>query len=251
MKLHILSDLHLEFAPFEVPETDADVVVFAGDIGTGLQGIELANRCGKQVIYVAGNHEYYGGALPKLTEKMREAAGPNVAFLENDEITIGGVRFLGATLWTDFRLFGDVQTDYCMMVAGEQMNDFRKIRCSPRYNRLSPWATLMMHRQTRYWLRRSLDSTFAGPTVVVTHHAPSIKSLQPQYRADPLAAAFISDLEELMGGERVAVWVHGHTHHCVDYPIAGTRIVSNQRGYPGEATAFGPELVIDVSGAFG
>ena len=251
MKLQLLGDIHLEFAPFEVPETDADVVVFAGDIGKGLQGIELANRCGKQVVYVAGNHEYYGGALPKLTEKMRDAAGPNVAFLENDEITIAGVRFLGATLWTDFRLFGDAQTDYCMMVAGEQMNDFRKIRCSPRYNRLSPRETLMMHRQTRHWLRRSLDGAFAGPSVIVTHHGPSIKSSEPQYREDPLAAAFISDVEELMGGAKVPLWVHGHTHYCVDYEIAGTRVMSNQRGYPDQETGFDPTLVVDIPDAFG
>ena len=148
MKLHILSDIHLEFAPFEVPETDADVVVLSGDIGKGFQEIELANRCGKPVVYVAGNHEYYGGAMPKLTEKMRDVAGPNVALLENDEVTIGGVRFLGATLWTDFRLFGEASIDHCMVVAGEQMNDFRLIRCSPKYGRQNPHVTAVIHRRT-------------------------------------------------------------------------------------------------------
>ena len=179
MKLQVLADIHLEFASFDVPDTDADVVARAGDIGTKLGGIELANRLGKPVIYVAGNHEYYGDALPKLTDKMRAAAGPNVAFLENDEVIIGDVRFLGATLWTDFRLFGDAAKDYSMLVAGERMNDFRKIRCSPKYNRLSPLATAVLHRQTRQWLRTALQRDHAGPTVVVTHHAPSIRSSGP------------------------------------------------------------------------
>ena len=251
MKLQVLADIHLEFASFYVPDTDADVVVFAGDIGTKLGGIELANRLGKPVIYVAGNHEYYGDALPKLTDKMRAAAGPNVAFLENDEMIIGDVRFLGATLWTDFRLFGEAAKDYSMLVAGEQMNDFRKIRYSPKYNRLSPLTTAVLHRQTRQWLRTALQRDHTGPTVVVTHHAPSIRSAEPQYRDDPLAAAFVSDVEELMDGRRVALWIHGHTHNCVDYEIAGTRVISNQRGYPDEPTTFDPALVIDTTDAIG
>jgi len=247
MKLHILGDIHLEFAPFALPDTDADVVVMAGDIGVGLAGIEWANRCAKPVVYVAGNHEYYGHAIPKLTDRMRSAAGSNVAFLENDEVVIDGVRFLGATLWTDFRLFGDAQFDHGMVVAGQSMNDFRKIRCSPRYGRLTPRVTEVMHRRTRFWLQRMLQSQHAGPTVVVTHHAPSIRSISAEYRDDPLASAFASNVEELADGTRISLWVHGHTHHCIDYPIAGTRVVSNQRGYPGEETGFDPTLVVDVA----
>ncbi|NQU20730.1 MAG: metallophosphoesterase [Candidatus Nealsonbacteria bacterium] len=246
MKLHVLADIHLEFAPFDVPDTDADVVVFAGDVGTRLGGIEWANRLEKQVVYVAGNHEYYGSALPELTEEMRAAAGPNVALLENDELIVGDVRFLGATLWTDFLLFGDASKDDCMDVAGKRMNDFRMIRCSPQGNRLSPPDTAVLHGQTRQWLRTALQRDHAGPTVVVTHHAPSIHSAEPQYLNDPLAAAFGSDVEELIDGDRVALWIHGHTHNCVDYELAGTRVVSNQRGYPRESTAFDPALVIDV-----
>jgi len=251
MKLHILSDIHLEFAPFDLPDTDADVVVLSGDIGTRLGGIEWANRLQKQVVYVAGNHEYYGNALPKLTDKMRETAGPNVAFLEDDEVIIGDVRFLGATLWTDFRLFGDAAKDYSMLVAGEQMNDFRKIRTSPQYSRLRPLTTAVIHHKTREWFRKALHREHAGPTVVVTHHAPSIRSAEPQYREDPLAAAFVSNVEELMGHDKAALWIHGHTHNCVDYEIAGTRVVSNQRGYPDELTDFDPKLVIDIPDAMG
>ena len=107
MKLHVLSDLHFEFAPFELPATDADVVVLAGDIDVGRRGLEVARAAGgRPVVYVAGNHEYYGHSIPGLTGELVAATrGAGIHVLENEAVVIGGVRFLGCTLWTDFAAF--------------------------------------------------------------------------------------------------------------------------------------------------
>ena len=107
MKLHVLSDLHIEFADFSPPETDADVVILAGDIGVGLDGIEwVARRFPKaSVVYVPGNHEFYGHDIG-LTDQLKAAAPADIHILNNDKLELDDIRFLGCTLWTDFKLHG-------------------------------------------------------------------------------------------------------------------------------------------------
>ena len=110
MKLHILSDLHLELTPFEPPATAADVVVLAGDIDVGWRGLDWAATAfaGKPVLYVAGNHEYYRRGIAEVDSalKAEAATSANVQVLQGDEIVLGDIRFLGTTLWTDFALHG-------------------------------------------------------------------------------------------------------------------------------------------------
>ncbi|HEX8693913.1 MAG TPA: metallophosphoesterase [Longimicrobium sp.] len=248
MKLHVLSDLHTEFAPFDPPHTDADVLVLAGDVGTGTKGLALAREWarGRPVLYVAGNHEYYRDAIPKLGERLAaEAKGSGVHFLENRAVELGGARFLGCTLWTDFDLYGDRM--YCAAQARAAMNDFRLIRKSPEFRRFHPGDARSLNLQSVRWLREVLEMPFAGPTVVVTHHAPSLRSVNPAYRDHPVTAAYASDLEWMLDGS-AALWIHGHTHYCVDYELGGTRVLSNQRGYPDEPVAgFDPALVVEVA----
>lgn len=250
MKIRILSDLHLEFAPFEAPAADADVVVLAGDAAPGLRGLEWARASFGEtpVVYVAGNHEFYRHATPKLTEDLaREAEGSTVRFLENGEVILHGVRFLGCTLWTDFDLFGERISSAAAAQAA--MNDFRLIRVSPKFRRFGPGDARTLHLRSVNWLHARLSTPFVGPTVVVTHHAPSIRSSAPERRRDPLTAAYASDLEWMLDGS-AALWIHGHTHHCADYTLGGTRVVSNQRGYPHEdAAGFDPAFVIELDGA--
>lgn len=252
MKLHVVSDLHTEFAPFSPPETGADALVLAGDTGTGLRGMELARgwaeALGKPVVYVAGNHEFYGEALPRLHEKLAAAAeGTEVHFLEDRAVVVGGARILGCTLWTDFDLFGNRVLDGA--AAQAVMNDFRKIRVSPDFRRFGPGDARSLHLRSLRWLRARLDEPFDGPTVIVTHHAPGLRSVAPPYRSNPVTAAYASDLEWLLDG-RAALWIHGHTHVCVDYTVGGTRVVANQRGYPDDPVpGFDPALVVEVPGA--
>ncbi len=223
--------------------------MLAGDVDVGMRGMEMAKRwsSARPVVYVAGNHEYYGEAIPRHTEKLAEAAREsNVFFLENRSAEMEGVRFLGCTLWTDFDLFG--ARAIAMAAAQAVMNDFRKVRVSPEFRRLHPRDLEVLHATSLRWLVARLDEPFAGPTVVVTHHAPSLRSCSPERRDDPVTAAFASDLEWLLDG-RAALWLHGHTHYNCDYSVGATRVVANQRGYPGEETGFDPSLLVEVPGA--
>ena len=247
MRIRVLGDLHVEFAPFDPPRVDADAVVLAGDTHVGVHGIRWAAEtfAGQEVIYIAGNHEYYGHAIPHLTLELRALAETcGVHFLDNNAVRVRGVRFLGCTLWTDFRACGDLHGS--MLAAQQQLTDYQRIRVSPAFRRLHPADTARWHAEAVRWLRRELAED-AGPTVVVTHHAPSLQSLASVFAEDPLNAAFASSLEGLVAESQAALWVHGHTHSCADYRIGNTRVISNQRGYPHEpAAGFDPVLVLEI-----
>ena len=159
---------------------------------------------------------------------------------------IDGVRFLAATLWTDFSATGN--TELAAAEAGECMNDYRRIR-TQGYRRLRPADTLGEHYLARAFLEDRLRQPFSGKTVVVTHHAPAMASIAPHHVGDTthLNAAYVNRLEHLMG-PAVSLWIHGHTHTSFDYDINGTRVVCNPRGYspvllnPG----FDPELTVEI-----
>lgn len=248
MRLHILSDLHLEFAPFEAPATDAEVVVLAGDVHPGKRGFEWIRETfpERPVIYVLGNHEFYGEEIPRLIDDLKQqAAGTNVHVLENDRVELGGAVFLGATLWTDFRLDGDRALSEDLAAFG--MSDFRCIRTPPSSRRFRPVDARRLHGQSRRWLEQELAKADHKPCVVVTHHAPSRRSVGPVFAHDPLNPAFASDLEALVASSGAALWVHGHIHYASDYGVGRTRVLNNPRGYPGEGVAgFNPALVVEV-----
>jgi predicted phosphodiesterase len=255
MKIRILSDLHNEFGRAELPPTKADVVVLAGDVDVGIRGVSFAQQLfGEQIVlYVAGNHEYYGHGIPALTHELRAAADrTNVRYLEKEAIVINGVRFLGTTLWTDFNLFGPARAAEAMTAAGLWLNDFRQIKNTLGQTRrfLNPEDALELHAECRTWLANHLAAPWNGPSVVVTHHAPSRSSVPRQHLNNVLSAAFTSDLEQLITEKAPDLWIHGHTHHCVDYRVGKTRVVSNQRGYPHEPVGgFTPGFVVDLFGA--
>jgi len=198
------------------------------------------------VIYVAGNHEYYLHALPELTESLKsETPGTRIQFLENKAVELAGFTFLGCTLWTDFALGGDAEA--AMRKAEVLMNDYRLIRFSLESRVLEARDTARLHRESVAWLADELPRHNPARTIVVTHHAPSPRSEAPYHSRSPLRGAFSSDLGALMERSGVALWIHGHTHYNVDYRIGPTRVLTNQRGYPGEpCRGFDPAMVIDV-----
>jgi Icc-related predicted phosphoesterase len=278
MKLLILSDLHLEFAPFE-PATDLvfDVVILAGDIHSpATRAIEWAMERfpGKPVVYLPGNHEYYDGNLDKTLAEARSAAeGSHVHLLDGDELLIDGVRFLGATIWTDFALAIETpegrvsDVPWAMKQAASVLNDYALIRTfdetaepgSLRHQqgrKLQAADTLRIHHAQRAWLQAKLAEPFDGRTVVVTHHAPHRGSLSAQYADDWVSGAFVSELPDDFF-EVPVLWVHGHTHQSFDYRFRGCRVVCNPRGYVRrmsgriENEAFDPGLIVDVPPAQG
>jgi predicted phosphodiesterase len=249
VKVQVLSDLHLEINPCDIP-VEGDVIVLAGDIHVGTAGIAWAKThfVGRPVVYVAGNHEFYRHLFPDLVSDLRaEADGSNVSFLENDVFVAGGVRFLGATLWTDFTLNGYARQEISMAAAKHGLNDFRAIKKASG-ELLRPSDVAEAYRQSIDWLRARLEEKYEGPTVVVTHHAPCIMSTHPQQRFDSLTSAFVSNQENLILDYQPTVWISGHTHYCADYRIGETHLISNQRGYSDldDTGGFDPSLVLDI-----
>jgi hypothetical protein len=211
MRLHILSDLHLEFEPFTPPAVEAEAVILAGDVSTGRNGLKWALKTfpHRPVIYVIGNHEFYGQKLQKLINELQELAdGTNVHLLENGSCRIGDVVFLGATLWTDFALNGNPVVSE--VVAQTSMNDYRRIRTLPRYSRLKPSDTRRLHMESRRWLEGQAIAHRGRKVVVVTHHAPSIESIPPAFAGDPCNPAFASDMSRFIVESEARLWVHGH-----------------------------------------
>ena len=166
MKLHILNDLHIEFEDFEPPATDADVVVLAGDIGVGMEGLRWAEDRfpDKQMIYVPGNHEFYHHDIA-LIEELKAQAPDHIHVLNDDRIIIDRVRFLGSILWTDFALFGEGERFFAMQTARQRMTDFSIIQNHGR--RFTPEDAIKLHTASRDWLTAMLGERFDGKTVVV------------------------------------------------------------------------------------
>ena len=248
MRIRALSDLHIDVGggplPAQIPqefEADCgeDVVVLAGDLAEGMLGLRWAVAAfpAKPLVIVLGNHEYYREEMSAYLAEYRSAVaefGGRVRLLEKDAVVIEGVRFVGATLWTDYALYGGTpqQVARAMQTALAPMLDYRRILvaeegAAPRY--LKPADTVRFHSAARQYVTLALASGDPRRTVVVTHHAPHRGSLAARYAEDLTSAAFVSDLGMLMG--RAALWIHGHTHTSFDYAVNGTRVVCNPRGY--------------------
>ena len=246
MRLLVLSDLHLEYAPYQPSQVDVDAVVLAGDISEGVDGILWAKSIFKvPVIYVCGNHEYHNNdfSMKEHMAAMKTAAAEsNVTLLDNEVKVFDGVRILGTTMWTDL---GEVRTVLPC--------DYDYIIVSHEPSRVPIHFTVdhqqMLFERNRKWLYSELAKPFFGKSVVVTHHAPSHRSLHPQHTGNPYNDCFITDMESLM--PEVDLWVHGHTHNNFDYQVGRTRVVCNPRGYPHplggwENRAFDPEFIVEI-----
>lgn len=238
VRLLILSDLHLEAGHFAAPETDADAVVLAGDIAVGLAGLRWARDSFKDlpILYVPGNHEYYGARLEPMAVELRSCAKElGIHYLDNDVIEVAGVRFVGSTLWTDFELFGSGPQAIgdALRAAKNYICDFLSIRFGTT-GLLRPEQTIALHREARSFIGEALARPFDGPNVVITHHAPSWASVVPRYQKEITSAAFASRLDHLV--EQANLWIHGHTHASIDTRIGANpsngRLICNPRGYP-------------------
>ena len=271
MRILILSDLHLELGNEFVVSDDIeyDLVVLAGDIRSpGHKAVGWAQRPstfgGKPVVYAPGNHEFYNRTMGSELAVMHDAAaGSNVNLLSPGSVVLGGIRFIGCTLWTDFRLpvggeqVGELESKApAMSAAKRSMNDYATIRLQDlggfrRHPRLLELAdTLAIHHAERAWMFDQLRTPFPGPTVVVTHTGSSVGSVAPKYAADWATPAFVSNLPDEFFAVP-ALWIHGHTHTRFDYRRGNCRIPCEPRGYrmrdgAWENPAFDGRLVVEV-----
>ena len=264
MRLLVVSDLHLETSPaWSFPEDLAsfDVAVLAGDIDCPLdRAIDpiAQSPCltDKPVVVVPGNHEFDSGVFQDVLAEgeARAAENPHVHLLHCRTAVIQGVRFVGATLWTNYELSGTTRAS--MILAGQEMPDHKVIRYrepSGHVSHFMPWHTRAEHKLDRAFIEAELASPFEGPTVVVTHHLPSRQTIGTRFVGNPLNPAFASELSPLIEASRPALWVHGHSHHSMDYRLGETRILSNPKGYGPfegkprtENAAFQAAMVVEI-----
>ena len=273
VNIQLLSDLHLESNPhFTVkPLPGADLLVLAGDIGSyqsdslltslGIADFGLARfsplsveRGGAgwptPVLFVPGNHEYDSLDFDDATARLRQACERlGIIWLERGTVQLGGARFVGCTLWSDFDALTaeSAQRGQITPLAQHQAREkaFRAANFYLKKNHPSRHGQPMLAEAVREeglasqaWLRQALAQPFDGPTVVVTHFAPSLLSADPRYGLSPGTAGFCNALDDLLPLARL--WLHGHLHCPNDYVRHGCRVVANPLGYArkGEQAAF-------------
>ncbi|MHC8334262.1 metallophosphoesterase [Pseudomonas sp. LB3P25] len=253
MRIALLSDIHLSVNALPFPDVDADIVVLAGDISRPTTAIEWAKSCPVPIVYVAGNHEFYGSDLISTYEHLnRLSQGTQIHVLERSEYVHNGVRFLGCTLWADYRLF-DSAEDRAQGIdlATKLMRDFTHIKISPDFPDLfSPAISQLIFLQTVAWLEDCFTRNRTIPTVVVSHFAPTRLSISPFFEGSPINSSYVSDLEDRIKDWQPALWLHGHTHGSFDYQVGKTRVICNARGYAKEGINENPQFndsyVIDL-----
>jgi len=240
MNINFMSDLHLEFDHKSDDFWNAlksgtypygDVLILAGDITikNRTRWIDLIAMNFKQVIYVFGNHEYYGSNLNSVERKTRESLAhlDNVHILQNESVILDGITFHGSTLWTDYNK-GDPSTYW---EANQMMTDYKQIRCDNGVTRFSPQRGHREHNIAKAYFSENVKEG----DVVVSHHAPSYLSIHPRYKEanGKINGCYASDLSDLMLDNKPALWFHGHVHDSFDYQIGDTRVLCNPRGYAG------------------
>jgi predicted phosphodiesterase len=264
MKIAVCSDIHLEFGPIELNNTDnANVLILSGDICVAKDLLELGSRkdkseaiheffknCSgefKHVIYITGNHEHYHGDFATTLRDLKYNLQyfQNLHILDKETVTLEGVTFIGGTLWTDMN-----ESDPITLNAiGSMMNDFRCVKNSnkkvsfrdadgnfhERVAKFSPQDAVEDHNKMVDYIYHVVRGKDNQKFVVVGHHAPSKLSTHPRYQNETLMnGGYSSNLSQfILDNPQIKLWTHGHTHETFDYVIGETRIVCNPRGYIG------------------
>ena len=276
MRIQVLSDLHLEYGG-EIPPLapGAEVVVLAGDLAPAKhRAIRLAAEAWEgaaHILYVPGNHEFHGSDIEEARRLLAlDCADCGVTLLDTAAVTIGHVRFIGATLWTDFRLDGRAREAEVRKEIGERFSDFsgaiRDREAPEGHGLLTTGETARRHARDLAFIEAEIgrahetDPGSASPgsksgaggasgagmeAVVVTHHAPSPVAVHYRYAGSPIDPAYISDLDAMIVHLRPALWIHGHVHHAVNATVGRTWVLANPLGIGFlEEADFVPDLVV-------
>jgi len=256
MKLKVLSDLHIEHcsACQIYPVGEGNVLVLAGDILCAkhfktngyIHAVyeRFLDDCSKnydKVLYVFGNHEYYGYNYEGTKKKIKEYLPHNFHLLDNDTVKIDDWNFIGFTFWTDFRNENALE----MMEAECNMNDYKVIRIGGKYRKLRADDTLAFHKESKKYLLNQLK-TLNENVFVISHHAPSYQSIPQEYKKHANGAYCSNNDDLILNHPQIKYWAHGHTHTVFNYMIGDCRVICNPGGYPGQATGFNPDVFFDI-----
>ncbi len=235
MKIDLISDVHLIFSPLTIKKTSDDVetLIMAGDavcindLDKHKSFFEQVSKLYKNVIYVIGNHFWYGGTYPDDLDTLRNYLKKfsNIHLLEKQSIEIGDTVFIGGTLWTDCNK-SDPMT---MMVLTQSMNDYRVIK------NFTVEDSIREHKECLKYFRKELGENKDKKCVLISHHAPSFECIDPKYKRDyHMNGGYASNLDQfILDRPQIKVFVHGHIHVPVDFMRGTCRILSNPRGYVG------------------
>ena len=246
MRLQILSDLHIEGDDrFQIPNIKSDLIILAGDIHRGIKAaewsIEQSNKLNKPIMQIAGNHEYYGLYYENVNRELEEITkNTKVMFLHNKSFIWPAwgkgkaIRFLGTTLWSNFRGLGDQYLNEAKNDAQRWISDYSKIMYMG--HRITPDDTEKFYMEATAFLYKELAKPFIGKTVLITHHGPSPKCHNSQRHGlpNPLSTYFWSDLEDLIIPAKIDLVIYGHTHSNLRFEVNGVPVICNQKGYPNE-----------------
>jgi 3',5'-cyclic AMP phosphodiesterase CpdA len=217
---------------------DADVIVIPGDFHTKTDGpSELRRIFGdREILYLPGNHEYYGSVMVEEDDRLRKACkNQGIHFLQCDHVEIDGIHFVGNTFWTDFKLFGEEKEVEARFQVSQYLNDYRAIRFKAGdYRPISTLQTLEIHKRHKAWLIEQFEVYRGKPLVVITHHCPSKRCVHPDYKEDLASAGFASDLDDLVIQSGAKYWLCGHSHVAQHFRLGGTQVWMNPRGYAHE-----------------
>lgn len=261
MRIWQISDLHLTAEELEQGKVfgkipDADVAVVAGDLGkdpiSNIEWCAKVIRPHMPVVYVSGNHDFRGKDIHlALHEGRKKARETGIAFLDRNAVVIGGTRFMGGTLWSDFKMnmFGD-DVDEGSNIA----RNMDAVRGRPDFTRSTiggsarflPEHAAEIHEETKKYIDRALAFEHCGPTVVVTHHAPITWAKQPGYTDAPSQPSYVSDLEGLIKRHEPDIWIFGHLHSFIEEKSGRTRLYCNPRGYAHEDTGWRWDFVVEI-----
>ena len=255
--VQILSDAHLEFGSAQFPRIskEADIIILAGDIDITPAASKhffkwIRQKTKAPIVYVLGNHEYYYQTYPTVLQAYKDISKQvsNVYVLEQDTVILKNVRFLGTTLWTWL-------SSGLGKYIEKNLNDYNKIRVKNTNSKSRKPNRSLVYQdvadawvKAKNWLTNQLAEEFDGPTIIVTHHAPSERSVTPEFYNDLLNEAYFSNLEPLIQQYQPSLWVHGHMHDMRTYNIDKTLVICNPRGYPSQYgnNGFVDKLVIDI-----
>lgn len=209
-KIQVCSDVHLEnndikesdFTKILVPV--ASILVLAGDIGEPFSSLfeNFVDYCSnhfENVLFVAGNHEYYGHSIEEVDNKIKMFSEKyeNFYYLNNEIFEYEDICFIGTTLWTDLN---GMKNDDLLSV----MRDFREIKD------FTPESEKNKFKQNIELIEKHLREK---KCIVITHHAPSYECIDIKFKDDKFRSCFASDLEHLFTNKNMVGWIYGHLHH--------------------------------------